>query len=88
MQKQLQKLPVNPALPASKFSFKRARCKTRSFFVCPHTEEPFTTKQLERDFGDAAYATIRSFVLKFTNLALLEAQPRSNKVIYQVKKSS
>ena len=28
----------------------------------------FSTKQLEKDFGDAAYATIRSFVLKFEKL--------------------
>ena len=33
------------------------------------------------------YQFIRSFVLKFTDLELLEAQPRSNKVIYCVKKS-
>ncbi len=58
------------------------------FVLSTYVEEPFTTKQLERDFGDAAYATIRSFVLKFTDLALLEAQPRGNKVIYRVKRSS
>ncbi len=61
--------------------------KLWQFVLSTYAEEPFTTKQLERDFGDAAYATIRSFVLKFTDLALLEAQPRSNKVIYRVKKS-
>ena len=31
----------------------------------------FSTKQLEKDFGDAAYATIRSFVLKFEKLGLI-----------------
>lgn len=61
--------------------------KLWQYVLSTYAEEPFTTKQLERDFGDAAYATIRSFVLKFTDLALLEAQPRSNKVIYRVKKS-
>lgn len=60
--------------------------KLWQFVLSTYAEEPFTTKQLERDFGDAAYATIRSFVLKFTDLELLEAQPRSNKVIYCVKK--
>ncbi len=59
--------------------------KLWQFVLSNYAKEPFTTKQLERDFGDAAYATIRSFVLKFTDLALLEAQPRGNKVIYRVK---
>lgn len=45
---------------------------------------PFTTKQLERDFGGAAYATIRSFVLKFSKLGLLHAQKYGNKVQYWV----
>lgn len=31
----------------------------------------FSTKQLEKDYGNAAYATIRSFVLKFEKLGLL-----------------
>lgn len=34
----------------------------------------FSTKQLEKDFGDAAYATIRSFVLKFEKLGLITVQ--------------
>jgi len=33
----------------------------------------FTTKQLERDFGNAAYATIRSFVLNFTEKSLVDS---------------
>ena len=37
---------------------------------CYGTEE-FSTKRLEKDFGDAAYATIRGFVLKFEELGLL-----------------
>ena len=32
-----------------------------------------STKELEKAYGDAAYATIRSFVLKFTDLGLLTA---------------
>lgn len=43
-----------------------------------------TTKQLEKDFGDAAFATVRSFVLKFTDLGLLNAQKMKNKVLYSV----
>lgn len=46
---------------------------------CAHT-----TKQLEKDFGDAAFATVRSFVLKFTDLGLLNAQKMKNKVLYSV----
>lgn len=35
--------------------------------------EEFSTKELEKAYGDAAYATIRSFVLKFKGLGLLTA---------------
>ena len=42
-------------------------------------------KQLEKDFGDAAYATIRSFVLKFADLGLLNAQKMKNKTVYSVQ---
>lgn len=45
----------------------------------------FSTKQLERDFGNAAYATIRSFVLKFKQLELLTSTQYGNRVKYQVK---
>lgn len=45
----------------------------------------FSTKQLERDFGNAAYATIRGFVLKFEKLGLLSAQKYGNKVKYAVR---
>ncbi len=45
----------------------------------------FSTKQLERDFGNAAYATIRSFVLKFEGLELLVSTKYGNRVKYRVK---
>lgn len=45
----------------------------------------FSTKQLERDFDNAAYATIRGFVLKFEKLGLLSAQKYRNKVKYAVR---
>lgn len=44
----------------------------------------FSTKQLEKDFGDAAYATIRSFVLKFEKLGLLKSMQYGNRVKYAV----
>lgn len=54
-------------------------------FVCSaYGDQEFTTKQLEKDFGDAAYATIRSFVLKFESLGLLKARKLGNKVKYHI----
>lgn len=44
----------------------------------------FSTKQLERDFGNAAYATIRSFVMKFEKLGLLSSQKLGARVKYRV----
>ena len=46
----------------------------------------FSTKQLEKDFGSAAYATIRSFVLKFEKLGLLRSSKYGNRIKYQVQK--
>ena len=43
------------------------------------------TKQLEKDFGNAAYATIRSFVLKFEKLGLLKSTQYGNRVKYAVR---
>ena len=43
------------------------------------------TKQLEKDFGNAAYATIRSFVLKFEQLGLLTSTRYGNRVKYRVQ---
>lgn len=45
----------------------------------------FSTKQLERDFGHAAYATIRSFVLKFEKMGLLRSTKYGNRVKYRVQ---
>lgn len=42
----------------------------------------FSTKELERDFQHAAYATIRSFVLKFENMGLLRSRKYGNRVRY------
>ena len=38
----------------------------------------------EKDFGNAAYATIRNFVLKFTELGLLTAVPYGNRTKYSI----
>jgi len=43
-------------------------------------------KLIERDFGNAAYATIRGFVLKFEDLGLLSAQKYGNRVKYSIVK--
>ena len=40
----------------------------------------FTTKQLEKDFRNAAYATIRTFVMKFHDMDLLAARNAGNRV--------
>ena len=46
----------------------------------------FSTKQLEKDFGDAAYATIRSFVLKFEKLGILSSTHYGQRVKYRAKR--
>ena len=55
------------------------------FVLSAYAGKSFTTKQLEKDFGNAAFATIRKFVLKFTERGLLTATKLSNKVLYAVK---
>lgn len=55
-----------------------------NFVLSAYGSGEFSTKQLERDFGNAAYATIRGFVLKFEDLGLLTAQKYGNKVKYSV----
>lgn len=52
---------------------------------CYGTEE-FSTKRLEKDFGDAAYATIRGFVLKFEELGLLSSVKYGPRVKYKIIK--
>lgn len=46
----------------------------------------FSTKQLEKDYKNAAYATIRSFVLKLDSKGLLASQKYGNRVRYRVRK--
>ena len=57
-----------------------------NFVLSVYGDGEFSTKQLERDFGNAAYATIRGFVLKFEELDLLSAQKYGNRVKYSIVK--
>lgn len=55
-----------------------------NYVLSAYGTAPFSTKQLEKDYGDAAYATIRSFVLKFEQMGLLKSQKYGNRVKYSV----
>lgn len=54
------------------------------FVLSAYGADEFSTKQLERDFANAAYATIRSFVLKFEQLHLLTSTRYGNRIKYRV----
>lgn len=58
--------------------------KLWKFVLSCYGMEEFSTKQLEKDYGDAAYATIRSFVLKFTDLGLLQSIHYGTRIKYKV----
>lgn len=73
----------NSALTQGKITQKEAQLW--QFVLSAYSGEAFTTKQLEKDFGDVAFATVRSFVLKFTDLGLLNATKMKNKVLYCIK---
>jgi Fic family protein len=47
----------------------------------------FSTKQLEKDFRDAAYATIRSFVMKLERYGIFISINYANRRRYKLKKS-
>ena len=53
------------------------------YVLSAYGTEEFTTKRLEKDFGNAAYATIRAFVMKFASMGLLKARKAGNKVLYR-----
>ncbi len=72
------------AIKAGKITEKETKL-WRFVLSCYGTEE-FSTKQLEKDFGDAAYATIRGFVLKFEDLGLLTSTKYGPRVKYKVVK--
>ncbi|MBE6729600.1 MAG: Fic family protein [Ruminococcaceae bacterium] len=60
--------------------------KLWKFVLSFYGTEEFSTKQLEKDFGDAAYATIRGFVLKFEDLGLLSSVKYGPRVKYKIVK--
>ena len=54
------------------------------FVLSCYSTEEFSTKQLEKDFGNAAYATIRSFVLKLEKLGLLTSVKYGTRTRYKI----
>lgn len=55
------------------------------YVLSAYGTEEFTTKQLEKDFRNAAYATIRTFVMKFHEMGLLAARKAGNRVYCKVR---
>jgi len=60
--------------------------KLWKFVLSYYGTEEFSTKQLEKDFGDAAYATIRGFVLKFEKLGLFTSVKYGARIKYKLIK--
>lgn len=56
-----------------------------NFVLSAYGTEEFSTKQLEKDFGNAAYATIRGFVIKLQKFSILLARQYGNRVKYQMQ---
>lgn len=88
-----RKISQQPPTPISAQDFQRIldsgnlTVKERdlwSFVLSTYGPKEFSTKQLERDFGQAAYATIRSFVLKLTKLGMLSEHTFGNRKRYKV----
>ncbi len=52
------------------------------FVLSNYGAEEFSTKQLERDFTNCAYATIRTFVLKLSDAGILEEHIYGNRKKY------
>ena len=50
------------------------------YVLSSYGDSEFSTKTLEKDFKDVAYATVRSFVLKFEKMGLLSCQKYGNRV--------
>ena len=58
--------------------------KLWNFVLSYYGTNEFSTKQLEKEFGNAAYATIRSFVIKFEKLGILSSVKYGTRVKYKV----
>ena len=56
-----------------------------NFVLSYYGQNEFSTKELERDFGNSAYATIRTFVLKMTEKGLFEEHIYRNRKKYNLK---
>lgn len=54
------------------------------FVISYYGMDSFSTKQLEKDYRDVAYATVRTFVLKLERKGLLLSQKYSNRVKYRI----
>lgn len=50
-----------------------------------YNEQWFSTKELEKDYGKAAYGTIRTFVQKFNAMGLMECRNYSNRPKYRIR---
>lgn len=74
----------NDAVKCGKVTEKET--KLWKFILSYYGTEEFSTKQLEKDYGDVAYATIHSFVLKFEELSLLSSVKYGARVKYKVVK--
>ncbi len=57
------------------------------FVLSAYGEQAFSTKQLEKDYKDVAYATVRTFVRKMEDKGLFTSQRYSNRIKYKVKVS-
>lgn len=68
----------------AKGEFTQKETELWAFVLSCYGTNEFSTKQLEKDFGDVAYATIRKFVLKFEKLGLLSSRKFSNRVKYKI----
>ena len=56
-----------------------------NFILSVYGNGEFSTKQLEKDFRDVAYATVRNFVMKFEEMGLLLSQKYGSRIKYRVK---
>ncbi len=68
----------------SKGEVTRKETELWSFVISCYGTNEFSTKQIEKDFSDVAYATIRKFVLKFEKWGLLSSRKLGNRVKYKI----
>lgn len=54
------------------------------YVLSAYGTDEFTTKQLAKDFRNTAYATIRTFVMKFHEMGLLAVRKAGNRVFYKL----